>query len=259
VDEKWFYQTSITRKVIMAKDEVEPQRKVQSKRYITKVMFLCAVARPRADFDGKIGIWSFTSTEQALRRSKNHNKGDDVIKTVNVDKDRYREMLLDRVLPAIFEKFPDSEASIVVQQDNAGPHISPDDDDFLEMVQQSGWNISLKFQPPNSPDMNLNDLGFFRAIQSICQEDVPRNVEELIESVKQAYASYPARSINKMWLTHQQAMTQTLLSRGDNIYKIGHINKDKLLRDGNLPDSLAISMDLYNNSTQYLLENGYAV
>jgi hypothetical protein len=68
VDEKWFYQTSITRKIIMAKDEAESERKVQSKRFITKVMFLCAVARPRPGFDGKIGIWSFTITERDICR-----------------------------------------------------------------------------------------------------------------------------------------------------------------------------------------------
>jgi hypothetical protein len=38
-------------------------------------MFLCAVARPRPGFDGKIGIWAFTTTEQAQRRSKNHERG----------------------------------------------------------------------------------------------------------------------------------------------------------------------------------------
>jgi hypothetical protein len=259
VDEKWFYQTSVTRKIIMAQDEAEPERKVQSKRFITKVMFLCAVARPRPGFDGKIGIWSFTKIEKAQRNSKNHDKGDDVTKPVNVDKDVYRDMLLNHVLPAIYAKFPDSEARVVVQQDNAGPHIAPDDQDFIEAVEDSGWSVNLEFQPPNSPDFNINDLGFFKAIQSICQEDVPRNVDELIHSVTQAYAQYPAERLNNIWLSHQQAMIQSLLSRGNNVYKLAHMKKEKLLREGHLPDQLAITMDLYNNSKQYLHENGYFV
>ena len=47
-------------------DEEEPLvRKAQSKKFITKVMFLAAVARPRHNlatnsaFDGKIGCWTF--------------------------------------------------------------------------------------------------------------------------------------------------------------------------------------------------------
>ena len=47
--------------------------------------------------------------------------------------------------------------------------------------------------------------------------------------------------------------------RGNNVYKLGHLKKDKLIREGHLPDSLAVSMDLYNNSKQYLLENGYSI
>ena len=53
-------------------------------------------------------------------------------------------MLIDNLLPAIFTSFPDSEARIVVQQDNAGPHIAADDPDFLEAVKQSGWKINLE-------------------------------------------------------------------------------------------------------------------
>jgi hypothetical protein len=153
-------------------------------------------------------------------------------------------------VPAKFGISIDSEASIFVQQDNAGPHIAADDPDFLEAVEQSGWKINLEFQPPNSPDMNLNDLGFFKAIQSMSQEDVPRNIDELIESVKNSYAQYSPESLNKIWLSHQQCMTQTLISRGNNVYKLGHLKKDKLIREGHLPDSLAVSMDLYNNSKQ---------
>jgi hypothetical protein len=109
---------------------------------------------------GKIGIWSFTSREKTQRNSKNPNRGDDVIKPMNVDRDVYRDMLLNNVLPAIYSTFPDTEASIFVQQDNAGPHISPDDPDFVDAVKDSDWGINLVFQPPNSPDFNLNDLGF---------------------------------------------------------------------------------------------------
>ncbi|KAE9059398.1 hypothetical protein PF005_g31224 [Phytophthora fragariae] len=61
--EKWFYVKNVGKHVYIwtGKDDVlseePPVQFVQSKRHIKKVMFLCAVARPRGDWDGKVGIW----------------------------------------------------------------------------------------------------------------------------------------------------------------------------------------------------------
>ena len=51
-----------------------------------------------------------------------------------------------------------------------------------------GWNITLTPpQPPNSPDLNVNDLSFFLALQA-CQwwdsvEEARNNVDLLIKAV----------------------------------------------------------------------------
>ncbi|KAI3921350.1 hypothetical protein MKW92_016849 [Papaver armeniacum] len=60
IDEKWFYMTKSSENYYLHPEEIEPHRTCQSKRYITKVMFLAAVTRPRFDefgneiFDGKL-------------------------------------------------------------------------------------------------------------------------------------------------------------------------------------------------------------
>ena len=62
INKKWFYLTKDGQHFIIAADEEEPYRHVQHKSFLTKIMFLCVVARPRYDtnknawFDGKIGI-----------------------------------------------------------------------------------------------------------------------------------------------------------------------------------------------------------
>jgi hypothetical protein len=59
----------------LAPDEEEPHRAAKSKKYITKVMFLYAVTRPRWDtranryFDGKIVMWPFVEQVPAQRAS----------------------------------------------------------------------------------------------------------------------------------------------------------------------------------------------
>ncbi|CAN0097552.1 unnamed protein product [Discosporangium mesarthrocarpum] len=62
VDEKWFYVMKDGRGIYLHPEEDAPKPPgAQNTRFITKVMFLAAVARPRmiSDgvwFDGKIGI-----------------------------------------------------------------------------------------------------------------------------------------------------------------------------------------------------------
>ena len=62
IEEKRFYLTKDGQRFINVVDEEEPYRLVQHKSFLTKIMFLCVVARPRYDmrknawFDGKIGI-----------------------------------------------------------------------------------------------------------------------------------------------------------------------------------------------------------
>jgi len=50
---------------------------------------------------------------------------------------------------------------IYIQQDNAKTHIPVDDPEFVVAAQAEGWDIRLTLQPPNSPDLNILDLGFF--------------------------------------------------------------------------------------------------
>ncbi|TBU11443.1 hypothetical protein CWI38_1203p0020 [Hamiltosporidium tvaerminnensis] len=80
IDEKWFYLTKVKRSYYLMLNEEKPERNCKSKPFITKIMFMAAVARPRYDahrklyFDGKIGIWLFVYQEPAQKNSKNRAK-----------------------------------------------------------------------------------------------------------------------------------------------------------------------------------------
>lgn len=52
-----------------------------------------------------------------------------------------------------------------MQQDNASSYVHVDDDDFAIAGRRHRSEITITAQPPNSPDFNILDLGFFRAIQ----------------------------------------------------------------------------------------------
>ncbi|KAG2783446.1 hypothetical protein Pcac1_g6612 [Phytophthora cactorum] len=124
-------------------------------------MFLTAVARPRCDlatgiqFDGKLGIWPFVEQRAAIRDSERRPAGTIETKSINVTKVTYRKMLLDKLLPAISQRWPwsvEEGTPIKLQQYNASPHIPTDDQWFCAAVEEYGRRVELVFQLLNSPD-----------------------------------------------------------------------------------------------------------
>ncbi|GMF26661.1 unnamed protein product [Phytophthora lilii] len=79
------------------------------------------------------------------------------------------------------------QVPIVVQQDNAKPHVMVNDPEVLAAGQSDGWNITMLAQPAQSPDLNTLDCGVFNAIQSLQSFTVPRKPEYLIKEVERAF------------------------------------------------------------------------
>ena len=246
IDEKWFYLTKDGQRFIIAADEEEPYRHVQHKSFLTKILFLCAVARPRYDtnkntlFDGKIGIWPIGKWEPAKQSSKKRAKGMPVWKNQCITRNVYREYLIEKFLPAVKERWPTRKGRIQLQEDGAKSHILEDDVEFKEAVDEIGLNLTVFTQSPNSPDTNILDLAFFRAIQSF-NDDCPANEEELIKSVEKAYGEYPYRKLNHVWLTLQSCFNMIIENDGGNDYKILHMGKESLQRRGLLPGVLDVT------------------
>ena len=68
----------------------------------------------------------------------------------------------------------------------------------------------------------------------------PKNEEELIQSVQDAYMNYPRKRLNWTWLTLHSVFNQIILCNGDNDYNIEHLSKEKLKRTGQLPNVLDV-------------------
>ena len=253
VDEKWFNMKEVNKTYFLLDGEEEPHRSSKSKRYIGRVMFLCAVARPRWDttrnqsFDGKLGIWPFTEMVPAQRSSRNRPAGTLEEKPINVNKDVYRKFICEKVIPAIKDKWPLCHRSmaIKIQQDNAKPHLIKEDDPALvAAVEASGLDIAMKNQPPNSPDTNVLDLGYFSAIQSLQYKKRTDTVSQLVKAVQDSFVELDPKTLNKVFLTHQQVLERIILCDGGNNYKLPHMGKERLARQGQLPVSIAVSDEL---------------
>jgi len=67
------------------------------------------------------------------------------------------------------------------------------DKDFQEEATKNGFDIKLMCQPPNSPDLNILDLGFFSAIQSLQHKACPKTIEDLVAVVEESFEIYPTK------------------------------------------------------------------
>jgi hypothetical protein len=213
-------------------------------------MFLCALARPRFDdngnctFDGKIGMWPFVEEVEAQRRSENRPRGTIIMRVVSCDKNRYREYLIQKVLPAIRMKWPDRDRRILIQQDGASAHIHDNDAEFNLHARQGRWEIRLETQPPKSPDTNVLDLSFFRALQS-AQWGLgsETTIEGLIRQTMRAFREFEPRKIDYAFLTLQCCLDDILVKLGGNNYKIRHMGKERRLREGRLDTRIDVTED----------------
>ena len=255
IDEKWFDLTNKVNNYYVVPDEDPPHRSVTNKSKNTKLMFLTAVTHPRYDltkgrmFDGKIGCWAFVVYKPAKQNSKYRPAGTLVAKSISVTREVSRTYLVEKVIPEIKKKWPrsffdgpqDRHHPIYIRQDNAKAHVLENDPLVIQAGTVGGWCISVKNQPPNSPDFNVLDLGIFNALAKQQSRVVKSNVDDLIAAVYGAFEQLPAFKINHCFLTLQRLMSEVVVDGGGNNYLIPHMHKISLAAAKRLPERMQLT------------------
>ena len=163
----------------------------------------------------------------------------------SITKEHIRATLITNVLPTIRAKWPQGLSKhIYIQQDNAKPHITHYDKEFLEEAMKDGFHIQLVQQPPNSPDMNVLDLGFFRSIQALQYQKVAYNVTQLLRAVNNAFDNLSPQCLRFVFITLQACVIEVMKRQGGFDYHIPHMNKTKATREGTLPNYLSVDKQL---------------
>jgi hypothetical protein len=240
VDEKWFYIMNDGAVCRCFPDDdgnytIPEPRKLYHKNRMPKLMFLSAVARPRPEygFDGKIGIWYFAVERKAKRSHKATGtiKGvTDILETVTVDAKEYRTKLCCKggVMDAIREKMwwfkegsgqPEAGKTIWLQHDGARPHTAQVNlPVYKAKGKQGGFKILVCTQPAQSPDLNVNDLGFFNSLQSDTYCVTMKNIKELKVAVQKCWEEYSSERLERCWRCLTISMHGIMESGGDNVY-----------------------------------------
>ena len=107
-------------------------------------------------------------------------------------------------------------------------------------------------QPPNSPDFNVLDLGFFNAIQSLQQQKQMRNIDELVTAVQESFWKINPETLESTWITWQKGIEASMLEEGSNRYKIPHLAKDAARKKSMLTMEIVVSDEAINSALEFL-------
>ena len=240
LDEKWFYVTKLNTRVRSFEgDARRNDGTTRHKSHIRKIMILSVIGSPHEvylpdgttlSFDGKIGLFPFFEYLPAERGSRNRPAGTPVMHCFNVTADRYLEIMTcpGGVIDTIKEKmFWAKEFPIICQHDGAPGHDGHGNMDALNLYGQlNGWNIIIRAQPAQSPDMNKNDLFFFNSLQ--CRaEELKYGIdticmEELFARVEQAFADYDVSTLKRLHAFQHEVYRSILADEGGNQFYMPH-------------------------------------
>ncbi|POM66480.1 Hypothetical protein PHPALM_17650 [Phytophthora palmivora] len=172
-------------------------------------------------WDSKLGVWPFTEKYVAQSSS-----------AVRI------------ILAALGER----KRLVRAQQDTAKSYVLPTDPDIMAAGLEGGWNIRLMFQPLNSPDMNVLDLGRFVSLQSLQYRVPMRGTDDIIRTVLDAFHSLNSETLDMISLILQDCIRSILAANGSNQYTLPHMDKGKLKRAGTFPVLLHCERSVYDSA-----------
>ena len=86
--------------------------------------------------------------------------------------------------------------------------------------------------------------------KSLQYQTAANTIDDLIKAVKNSFNNMERDVLNKVFLTHQMCMIEIFKVNGCNRYKLPHMGKDRLTREGELPVNLQCPLELVKTARQ---------
>jgi hypothetical protein len=137
-----------------------------------------------------MGIYTVGELDMYVQTSSIHRPGDIAWSNIKMDRDVYQHMLVDLVLPNIKKGMAATAGNIILPQDGAKLLLQEDGEVFQALVTELSGHLNavkLCTQQAQSPDPNVNDIGFFNSLQSMYYMTSPKDSIQLIKMVDDAY------------------------------------------------------------------------
>ena len=149
-------------------------------------------------------------------------------------------------------------ADLYLQTDNGPPHCR-NNKRLSALIRKAGGRnvkngvyfgpkVRLHYQPPNSPDLNVLDLGFFTKLwikihKILKNNDQTPTVDDAWEAAEAAWESIPSLDIEILFRTLDSRMKQVIECNGRNDMPIPHGRiRGKVLVEDNALKNMDISL-----------------
>jgi hypothetical protein len=237
LDEKWVYGVHTHSVLKLPPGEPVPIQPVQSKRHLPKVLVLSCLMRPRFDADGNC-IQSGKLVCERVGDPAGPRAWKKTFNDKTMDSKRYKKMVIDTVFPAIVEAFKDTGVKeVTLQQDGARAHTkkkpSTGEEPLTKELNAIGAKLTprirVRTQPAQSPDVNICDLAFFRALACALRKrrrvaaGVSRSVlfdlDKLAADAQAAFEAYDEETLDQMWAYKTLIMQRIIDADGWNNYE----------------------------------------
>ena len=117
-----------------------------------------------------------------------------------------------------------------------------------------GWLVELVTQPAQSPDLNINDLGFFASLKSRVWGMNASTVDELVQTIFDQYEEYDGDTLERVWQSLFKVYNQTLRKLGDNDFSVEHTGVRKRQREGTLERVVKYDVEAFKTAWDYLAD-----
>lgn len=238
LDEKNFFTWRKGGKMKVLKEDDGPLESdpavqhIQSKTKVPHIMVIAVVARPRANFDGRILMRRVAEKKIAKRDSKYRKKGsvDWVDTTMNAK--WFRELCEAELFPQIAKAMRPFHNHVFVQMDGASPHTGKDNVRLLnEIGAKLKPTIEVKLQPPQSPDVNVLDLCLFsswaRRNHKFQRHARAGDKRQLWTNIQRSWSEYPSDKIERSFQNRELALRKIVELNGGNRFNIPHVTAAK--------------------------------
>ena len=165
------------------------------------------------------------------------------------------DVLINKLLPTICEKFPRDTKSILIQMDNAPSHIDGTEREWIEAVQKTGLPIEISRQPACSPDLNVLDLGYFNSIQSLQHKTRSYTIQQIIYNVIKSFQDLEVTTLSNILVTWKIIMLKIIQEEGDNTYKIPHKRRYLLEKSGIVTTTVVVNNSIMDLILKYPQRN----
>ena len=142
---------------------------------------------------------------------------------------------------------------VVVQQDGASSHTGKNNPEILNSAGMGrGWMVELVTQPAQSPDLNVNDLGFFASLKSRVWGINASSIDELVETIFQQYEEYDSATLERVWQSVFKVYNQTPRKMGDNDFSVEHTGVTARQKAGTLERVVKYDQEAFTKASDYL-------